>query len=185
LDQDAGGLVERARSGDGEAVSDLAVLYGPEVYRLARYLLGSVEEARDAAADIFARLFVFPGNIPVDSFRPWLMKVVYNHCIDVLRRRKVLNRLLPKIYQRITANPDPTPDEAAVETDEREEVRRAVALLPEQDRAVVVLRYYQQMSYAEISKIMDIPEATVGTRLHRAREKIRRVLAKNEGVGEI
>lgn len=185
MDHNTGGLVERARAGDRQAASDLAVLHGPEVYRQARYLLSSVEEARDAAADIFARLLASPGNIPVDSFRPWLMKVVYNHCMDVLRRRKVLNRLLPKIYQIITANPDPTPDEAAVEAGERDEVRRAVALLPEQDRAVVVLRYYQQMSYSEISKILDIPEATVGTRLHRAREKIRRVLAKNEGVGEI
>jgi len=185
LDKNNRELMERARAGDRQAASDLSVLHGPEVYRLARYLLNSTEEARDAAADIFAKLFASPGTIPTEGFRPWLLKVAYNHCMDILRRRRVLMRLLPKVYFKTSANMDPPLDEAVVESDEREEVRRVVGLLPEPDRAVVILRYYQQMRYSEISKILDIPEATVGSRLHRAREKIRKVLEKNEGVGEI
>lgn len=171
----------KARAGDRRAAADLATQYGPEVYRLARYLLHSREEARDAAADIFTRLYTAPQGIPLDKFRPWLMRVTYNHCMDILRRRKTLTRLLPKLYGRTTDRPEPGPEQAAVEAEEQEEVRQAVARLPEQERVIVVLRFYQQLSYAEISSVLDIPEATVGTRLHRAREKLRNMLAQKGG----
>lgn len=179
MGEDKGALAERAKSGDRKAVSDLAALYGPELYRLALYLLNSEEEARDAAADIFARLLATPGIIPPDRFHAWLMRVAYNHCMDILRRRKTLNRLLPKIYHRMEEHLGPSPEQAAVEADEQAEVRQAVSGLPEQERVMVVLRYYRQMSYSEISYVLGIPEATVGTRLHRAREKLRRMLAEN------
>lgn len=158
------------------AAADLVNQYSPEVFRLALYLLRSEEEARDAAADIIVKIYASPGAIPEDHFRPWLMRVSYNHCRDILRRKSSLRRLLPKIYTRLTAPPGPTPEQAALEADTRSEVRQAVAGLPEQDRAIVFLRYYQQMSYGEISRVLDIPEATVGTRLHRAREKLRKEL---------
>lgn len=181
LEDNTEALIKRAISGSRQAAADLAVKYGPEVYRLARYLLHSEEEARDAAADIFVRLFADPEIIPPDGFRAWLMRVAYNHCLDLLRRRRTLNRLLPKIYHRTTEQPEPGPEQAAAEAEEQTEVRRAVVQLPEQERAIVVLRYYQQLSYAEISTVLDIPENTVGTRLHRAREKLRKLLSQNEG----
>lgn len=141
MGEDKGALAERAKSGDRKAVSDLAALYGPELYRLALYLLNSEEEARDAAADIFARLLATPGIIPLDRFHAWLMRVAYNHCMDILRRRKTLNRLLPKIYHRMEEHLGPSPEQAAVEADEQAEVRQAVSGLPEQERVMVVLRY--------------------------------------------
>lgn len=174
-------LVGRACAGDRQAAAEVASLFGPEVFRLARCLLRSEEEAKDAASDIFVKIYASPGIIPAEGFRPWLMKVTYNHCRDILRRWKVLNRLLPGIYRKHTAPQGPTPEQAAVETADQEEVRRAVAGLPEQEKVIVFLRYYQQLSYAEIGEVLDIPESTVGTRLHRAREKLRKMLAGNWG----
>lgn len=179
--ENEGELLIQARSGDLPAVAALATAYGPEVYRLARYLMHSDEDARDAAAEIFVRLYSARDNIPVEGFKPWLMRVTYNYCLDVLRRKNTLRRLLPKIHQHMTRAVSPGPEQAAVEADERAEVRRAVAQLPETERMVVVLRYYHQLSYSEIGLVLDIPEATVGTRLYRAREKLRSMLSWQEG----
>lgn len=177
-------LLTRARSGEGSAVSALAVAYSPDVYRLARYLLHSEEEAKDAAADVFVRLYTAGEKIPMEGFKPWLMRVAYNYCQDLLRRRSTLSRLLPRIYRRMNEAASPGPEQAALEADEREEVRRAVARLPDVEKAVVVLRYYHQLSYSEIGMVLDIPEATVGTRLYRARDKLRGMLSFCEGGGK-
>jgi len=169
-------LFVRAASGDLQAVAGIATQYGPDLFRLARCLLNSYEEARDAVADIIARLCADPGIIPSGLSRSWLMRVTYNHCVDLLRRRKTLQRLLPKIYDRTAVRPQPGPEQTALKTAEQVSVRQAVAGLPEQERAIVFLRYYQGLSYAEIAAVLGIPGPTVGTRLHRAREKLRKRL---------
>jgi RNA polymerase sigma-70 factor (ECF subfamily) len=177
------GIIVQARAGESAAVAALATTYGTEVFRLARYLLQNEEDARDAAADVFLRLYSARDKIPLEGFRPWLMRGTYNHCQDVLRRRSTLRRLLPKIFQGQRGSGIRDPELMAVEADERAEVRRAVSELPEIDRMVVVLRYYHQLSYTEISQTLDIPEATVGTRLHRARERLKARLAGPKGGG--
>lgn len=109
------------------------------------------------------------------------MRVSYNHCIDILRRKATLKRMLPKIHERMSGTPDPGPEQAALVADEQAQVRRAVAGLSEQDRIIVFLRYYQQLSYNEIGAVLGVAEATVGTRLHRAREKLRHKLKQCGG----
>ena len=164
IEENKEALLGRARSGDRAALAELALARGPEVYRLALYLLHSEEEARDAAADIFARLYAAPGLLPRESFRPWLLQVAHNHCLNILRRRKTPSRRRWRPTNRPKCGG-----------------RRAVARLPEQERAIVILRFYQRLSYDEISAVLGIPKATVGTRLHRAREKLRKMLAHSEG----
>jgi RNA polymerase sigma-70 factor (ECF subfamily) len=174
-------LLVKARGGDRQALAALAARYGSELYRLARYILRSDEEARDAVADVFARLCTKPQNIPLGGFRTWAVKVTCNHCRDLLRRKGTLTRLLPVIYNRSAERANPTPEQAALAADEQASVRQAVARLPEQERIIVVLRYYHQLSYAEISAVLGIPQATVGTRLHRARERLRQLLGYGRG----
>nr|WP_277445126.1 RNA polymerase sigma factor [Pelotomaculum isophthalicicum] len=77
------------------------------------------------------------------------------------------------MYER---TPPPGPEQTMLDSAEQVSVRRAVAGLPERERAIVFLRYYQGLSYAEIAAVLGIPEPTVGTRLHRAREKLRKKL---------
>ncbi|NPV90163.1 MAG: sigma-70 family RNA polymerase sigma factor [Firmicutes bacterium] len=177
------GLIARARDGDTAAIAALATTYSTQVFRLARYLLQNEEDARDAAADVFVRLYSAREKIPLEGFKPWLMRVTYNHCQDILRRKNTLKRLLPKILQVQKSSVVRGPEQLVVEADERAEIRQAVNALPEIDRMVVVLRYYHQLSYTEISQTLDIPEATVGTRLHRAREKLKSRLAGQKGGG--
>jgi RNA polymerase sigma-70 factor (ECF subfamily) len=170
-------MVQGRGDPDREKAAALINKYSPDVYRLALYLLRSEEEARDAAADVFLKIYARPEILPREVTRSWLMKVTNNHCHDVLRKKSLFKRLLPKIYARVTAGPGPTPEQAVLEADEQSGVRQAVARLPDQDRAIIFLRYYQQLSYEEIGAILDMPGATVGTRLHRARERLKKELA--------
>ncbi|MFZ5644861.1 MAG: RNA polymerase sigma factor [Bacillota bacterium] len=174
-------LLKRAASGDRRAAADLVDTYSQEIYRLALYLLKSQEEAQDAAADIFLKIYSNPTLIPPEKFRPWLMRVTYNHCHDILRRKSTFKRLLPRIYAKATGPPEPTPEQSALEASEKAEVRKAIEKLPEQEKVILFLRYYQELSYEEISNVTDIPPATVGTRLHRTREKLRNYLTPIKG----
>lgn len=169
-------LINRARMGDSQALGGLAEKYAPQVYRLAFCLLKSEEEARDAAGDVFIKLYESREKIPVQGFKPWLMKVVYNHCLDLWRRRKTWQRLLPRLLRYSPAGLEPDPAETAADADQRIIVRQALLKLPEKKRAALVLRYYQDLSYDEISEVLGVPASLVGTWLHRGKARMKEIL---------
>lgn len=173
-------LIGRARMGDGQALGGLAEQYAPQMYRLAFCLLKSEEEARDAAGDVFVKLYESPEKIPVQGFKPWLMKVVYNHCLDLLRRRKTWQRLLPRLLGYSQAEQEPDPAEAAANAEERLNVRQALLRIPDKERAALVLRYYQELSYDEISEVLGVPASLVGTWLHRGKARMKEILEPKE-----
>lgn len=168
-------IVIRARSGDWPALALLIEEYGSAVFKFARYLLASKEDAQDAAADIIVRLYEKQDKIPEQGFYPWLMRVTYNHCQDILRRRQILNRIIPRFYHQQEAC-KPTLDEALRESDQKALVQWALAQLPEKERTALVLRYYHQMDYDEIGAVLDASSSTVGTWLHRGKEKLKKII---------
>ena len=169
-DNDERNVMLRARSGDWQTLASLIAEYGPAIFKFARYLLSSEEDAKDAAADIFVRLYEKRDKIPEQGFRSWLMRVTYNHCNDVLRRKRTLLRILPRVYSQ-TAVCEPSMDDALIEADQKAVLQWALTQLPEKERAALVLRYYHEMDYEEIGAILDAPSATVGTWLYRGKEK--------------
>lgn len=169
-------LISQARLGDNQALGSLAEDYAPQVYRLAFCLLKSEDEARDAAGDVFVKLYEAREKIPMQGFKPWLMKVVYNHCLDLLRRRQTWQRLLPRLLRYSQTSPEIDPAEAVVDADERRIVRQALLKLPEKERAALVLRYYQDLSYDDISEVLEVPVSLVGTWLHRGKARMKEIL---------
>ncbi|HWP97326.1 MAG TPA: sigma-70 family RNA polymerase sigma factor [Syntrophomonadaceae bacterium] len=168
-------IILRARSGDWPALALLIDEYSPAIFKFARYLLASEQDAQDAAADIIVRLYEKRDKIPEQGFHPWLMRVTYNHCHDILRRRQVLGRILPRFYRQQAAC-EPSLDEALRESDQKALVQWGLVQLPEKERAALVLRYYYQMNYEEIGSILDASSATVGTWLHRGKEKLKMII---------
>lgn len=174
------GLLERARSGDTTALAALTQQCTPDIYRLARSMLASTEDAEDATAEIISRLFMIWNRIPETGFKPWLLRVSRNHCCDVLRRRSLLHRLMPKLYYSTDARYDPSPEDAAIEEDQKAMVQRALRNLPEQERTAVVLRYYHQLTYEEIAQAMEASPSTVGSWLSRARARLKKIIKWEE-----
>ncbi|MGB6363682.1 MAG: sigma-70 family RNA polymerase sigma factor [Thermoanaerobaculia bacterium] len=177
-------VVSQAQAGDEEACEALAVRFRRPAYLLALQLLGNPDDALDVAQDSLIRFFTtlgrFDGQRPV---LPWLLTIVRNRARDLQRRHRVRRtESLDTVVEspRLTdlrRNPE-------LETYQRELQRKiwqGLSRLDAARREILVLRDFQDLSYAEIAEILDIPVGTVMSRLHRARKELRSVLEEELG----
>ena len=155
-----------------------------QVYRVARRLVGSREEAEDLMQEAYARAFrSWHQYQPGTNLRAWLLRILTNLNIDRGRRTQRSPDLQPLeegdyfLYNRLESTlPDENPDEERViERLSQNAVVEALADVPHDFRDVVVLVDIGEFSYADAAQILDIPVGTVMSRLHRGR----RVLKKN------
>jgi RNA polymerase sigma-70 factor (ECF subfamily) len=170
-------LVARCRDGDSGGFAALVGRYERPVFNLAYRMLGDREEARDVAQAAFLK--ALEGLHRFDSrfrFFSWLYRIAMNEALDVLGRRGRQTELTD-VHM---ADDDPARDAQTADLGAR--VRGALAGLTPDHRAVLVLRHYQDMSYEEIGRTLDLPDATVKSRLFEARERLR--LRLTDIVGE-
>lgn len=168
--------IEAALRGDHEAFGRLVDTYKTPVYNLAYRMLRNGSDAEDAAQEIFLRAYRKLATYDRErKFVTWLLSIASNYCIDVLRRRRAT---LVDIEDVAFALPSdaPGPERSALNQEQREAVARAVNQLPDTYRLVTVLRYYNDCSYDEIERITGLTEATVKTRLFRARRQLEELL---------
>jgi RNA polymerase sigma factor (sigma-70 family) len=172
--------IARARSGDAEAWGELYRHYAAAVYRFCRRVLRTREDAEDATMEIFVKLRDKLGQYdPERSFTAWLYRVSANHCWDSLRRRRVRQDLETEDSESLPLeHPDPGQLEQLIAQQSSEQMRTALAKLPERARMALVLRYYADMEYAEIADTLGVRRAFVGVVLLRARHNLRDVLQR-------
>lgn len=172
-----------AASGDKAAFARLVERHKSSVYGLSYRLLGSTEEARDAAQEAFVRAYT--GLSAFDARQPfaaWVLRIARNHCIDLLRRRRPTLALVPETrgedgpepgVSHELADPFATSGESSMqEREAQRDLDRAILALPERYREVIALFHVQHKSYAEIAQTLDVPMGTVMTWLHRARKQL-------------
>ena len=164
-------LLAHCRQGDEQAFATLMQRYQQRVLRLAFHLLGDRAEAEDVAQETFIQLFrTLPTFRGEASLFTWLYRVTVHLC----RRRQ--RQHPPWITRPLAeAGESSAPDsvEAWVERRERQQqVRTAVAGLPEKYRLVVILFYFHDLSLREIARLLRIPAGTVKWRLHAARQQL-------------
>jgi len=172
--------VEAAIAGDHNAFAQLVDRYKAPVYSLAYRMLGTSGDAEDAAQEIFVRAYTKLATFDRSrKFSTWLLSIGSNYCIDVLRRRRATMVDLDDVAFAV---PDqaPGPERRAVDQEQRVAIARAVQRLPETYRLVTILRYYHDLSYEEIERTTGLSEATIKTRLFRARRQLEELL-KQEG----
>jgi len=155
--------------------------YGPRVYEHAYRVLGNVEESEEATQDVFLRI-----HRSLDAFRgdaklsTWIWRITLNVCLT--RREKVDRSKLLRVTGdpadlHIPAEDREHPEQKVVRREEAEHLARHIANLPPREASVITLFYLQEMSYEEISEILNIPSGSVATALHRGRERLRRKLS--------
>jgi RNA polymerase sigma-70 factor, ECF subfamily len=175
-------LIARVRMGDQEAFALLVERYKRPVYNLAYRLLGNPNDAEDAAQETFVRAYTRLATYEPDGrFGAWLSAICSHWCIDTMRarRRRVQTVALGKVTEsdRFISQVD-GPEEVALVADSRDEVQRWLEALPPQYRTVLTLRYFQDLSYAEIADVLDEPVSTVRMRLFRARAMLQQVVER-------
>ena len=170
-------FVLRALSGDAAAFVTLVDRYRRAVYSLAYRLLSNATDAEDAAQETFVRAYTRLNTYqPGSRFGSWLLSITSHWCIDFLRRRRAVS--LDELDMRpIADSVGDHPETLAMQSERREEVQRWLDGLPAPYRAVLVLRYWHDLSYTEISEKTGLPVSTIRMRLFRARQ----LLAKERG----
>jgi RNA polymerase sigma-70 factor (ECF subfamily) len=163
-----------------------------QVYRVARRLVGSREEAEDLMQEAYARAFrSWQQYQPGTNLRAWLLRILTNLNIDRGRRVQRTPDLQPLeegdyfLYNKLESTlPDDNPDEERViERLSQNTVVEALADVPHDFRDVVVLVDIGEFSYADAAQILDIPVGTVMSRLHRGRRALKQNMAEKAVTG--
>ncbi|MBS1706240.1 MAG: sigma-70 family RNA polymerase sigma factor [Armatimonadetes bacterium] len=180
-------LIARAQKGDRVAFDELIKKHERRAYQYAFRLTSSQEEAMDIVAEAFIRVYNALQNFRGQSaFTTWLYRIVTNCYLDLKKKDKSKSQVsldAPTDFEgemeRQIEDPNLTPDEE-VEKNERERlVQRAVAKLPDYQRAMLMMYHVEMLSYEEIAQSLDLPLGTVKSRLNRARLSLRELLTKD------
>jgi RNA polymerase sigma-70 factor (ECF subfamily) len=165
--------MERLASGDREALGLLMERHQRRVYRIALSYLRDPDDALDAVQETFVKAFLgaprWDGSADAG---PWLSRIAVNHAIDryrrAKRRRASFTPLEEGDHDERQAAEEPSPERRAVSRDLGRRIEAALRGLPEKQRAVFVLRHYDEMSLEEIAAQLGLRLGTVKSSLHRA-----------------
>ncbi len=175
-------VLARVAAGDVEAFARLVEAHQQRLLRLCERLLGDLEEARDAVQEVFLKAFKKAGGFrPQGQVYTWLYRIAVNHCLNRLRRRRIVRftRLgggaepeEPELPELDPADAAPSPEEALAARRRWAATRRAIAQLPDNQRAVLVLVRFEGLSYREAAEALGISEGAVESRLFRAMRRL-------------
>lgn len=174
-------LIARLQRRDEAALAELMRLYEKKVYTLCFRMCGNAEDAEEAAQDAFLALWRGIERFRQESaLSTWLYRLASNACIDLLRRRKrqAAGPSLDDEESFIDAvDPAPLPQQELEQHERQRALREGLAALPEDYRAILLLREIEGLSYAEISDAMTLELGTVKSRISRARALLRNYLS--------
>jgi len=168
-------LLERYRHGDREAFTAIVVRYQRPVYNAAWWVLRNAEDARDVAQVVFMKVAERLDEYdPRYRFFSWIYRIAVNEALNVLRRN---DREEPLDEAVEMAGPDgDDPERRLSEAETNGRIRNAVMNMSANDRTVLMLRHFSELSYQEIAGILDVDEKTVKSRLFEARQRLRGIL---------
>ncbi|MBN1201796.1 MAG: sigma-70 family RNA polymerase sigma factor [Anaerolineae bacterium] len=167
--------VEQTLAGDQYAFGELVQRYERDVFNLAYRMLSNRNEAEDAAQEAFLRAYANLERYDITrSFKTWLLSITSNHCIDRLRKRRLtwLSLEEPLPPHPALMSDIPGPEEATLANERSMLVQELLEHLSPDYRLAVVLRYWYDLSYAEIADMLDTTESAIKSRLFRARQAL-------------
>jgi RNA polymerase sigma factor (sigma-70 family) len=156
---------------------DIARDYGRFLYTVAYRLTGNHDDAQDLVQEVLLRVRRGLATYQPGSLEGWLSRITTNAFLDEVRRRKRRPlEVVPDLPDRLLGV-DADPDETLARTRLPDDVQAALAALPDEYRAAVVLCDVVGLDYAEIADALEIPPGTVRSRIHRGRAQLRKALA--------
>ena len=166
-------LIKQAQQGDRWAFGELVRHHREGTINVVYRMCGDVALAEEAAQEAFIRAWThLPSYKPRSPFRNWVYRIATNVALDTLRSQKET----VDVESVDVEDSGQRPDELTETRERGDRVRQAVLELPPASRAVIVLREYEGLSYAEIADTLSIPVGTVMSRLNYARTLLRQTL---------
>ncbi len=160
-------------NGDQDAFTDLVLDYQRAVYNLTFRMLGDSVEAEDAAQEAFLRAYRKLDHYDMQRpFKTWVLSIASHYCIDLIRKRRLswlsLDDLLPG--QMMAALETRSIEELAMDSERERTMQEFLTLLKPDERAIIILRYWNDLSYGEIAEALATNIGVVKSRLFRARQ---------------
>ena len=171
------------KAGDRNAFEELVRRYQRQVANIIYLTLGSREEVQDIAQEVFIRVYRSIDKFEFDaSFFSWIYRITVNLCIDELRRKRIKRALSLDFLTEGTLQKEQKSKEQVLASDgvlndeKREIILAALQRISQEHRQVIILREYEELSYAEIASYLGISIQAVKSRIFRAREDLRNLL---------
>lgn len=177
--------IKEVLKGDQNAFAEIVELFQDKLYRICYRMLGNQHEAEDIAQEAFVRAFINIHTFDANrKFSTWLYRIGTNLCIDRIRKKKPDYYLDAEVagteglnmYSQI-ASKEELPEQEVLKMEMQDRVQYEISRLPDKYRAVIVLKYMEDLPLQEISEILEMPLGTVKTRIHRGREALRKQLS--------
>ncbi len=174
-------LALRVQAGHADDFGELIIRYEEKMERYARKFLARPEDREDLVQDVFIKAYTNIKSFnPEKKFSPWIYRIAHNTFANELKRKGRggigqfdADTILPLIPAQETA------DAGALEAEMVTMMGALVEQLPVKYREVIILHYFQELSYQEISDVLKIPVTTVGVRMTRARSKLQAIHTTN------
>jgi RNA polymerase sigma-70 factor (TIGR02954 family) len=163
-------LIKKAKKGDDEAFYKLITLHKVQLYRIALSYFKNEHDAVEAIQETTFRAYKGLKKLrKTQYFSTWLIRILLNYCHDELKKKKRL------VYDdRFLESIEGSSQKSALEVDE------ALQRLDDKYKKVIVLKYLQGMKIAEIAEILEHPEGTIKTWLHKGLNELRKQLGEEE-----
>jgi RNA polymerase sigma-70 factor (ECF subfamily) len=173
-------LIKRAASGDTAAFEQIMIHSQQRVMAMTWRILGNESDARDASQEVFLRVYKYLGRFKQDQdFFAWLYQITVNVCRDMAKKRQHHSDQFTSLdadggegaFEVPAGQEDAV--EALIHMQQRELITRAMATLPEKERAAIVLRDIEGLQTDEVARIMKSSSTTVRSQISSARKKIK------------
>lgn len=165
---------EDARPASSDAFERILIAHERMVLRVSLRMLGNVEDAQDAAQEVFLKLHKNLKQFdPAQPFEPWLYRMTVNVCLDVLRKRRPVEPL-DQVGPMVAAEAET----GLLERERASALQRALDRLPQKERAALVLREVEGLTTREVAAALESSETTVRSQICQARLKLRKLLGR-------
>lgn len=182
-DIDEHALVRRCQNGDKRAMETIMRQYQQWVYNIAYGMLSSPEDASDVAQDVFLWLWENIGQFRFKSqFSTWLYRIVTNRCLNLKdqRQRRKTDPMEIDDSQPWVPLDTATPERTVLQAEQREILQKALDALKDDYRKILILREMQDLSYEELAEVLGCSVGRVRSRLHEARQALRKAIQRFE-----
>ena len=189
-------IIAQVLSGDVDSFEIIVKKYEKMIYNLAMTKTQNRENAQDISQECFLRAYKMLRSYRTESaFSTWIYRICQNLISDFYRKSKKIKTVSLSVTdlsgnddeskERDIEDTESEPSEQIIRTEKIEKIREIINSLPNDLREIIILRDLNNISYSQISEMLDIEMGTVKSRLNRAREKLKEYIIKNNKDGEL
>lgn len=175
-------LVNLIRGGQKDLFSEVVIRYEPKISRYIKKFIWDRDDLDDVIQNVFTKSYVYLNTYDdKQSFNSWLYRIAHNEAINFLKKNKPKDISFIDIdtFVPFLASNEKSEDKTLMR-ENKELLDKHLNEIESKYREVIVLYFYEDMDYGEISQILQIPKSTVGVRLGRAKQKLKTILEKNK-----